>query len=271
MRPIGHMRHALGKHMLFKKLPAILTCFIFLIGLAPVVFAQDIGNGTAVGISIAEKNIKTGEIIASTSKGYKRSTAPYDPYLFGVINLEPALYLADDARPNDTPVITSGKVGVLVSTINGPIKKDDFITSSSIPGIGQKATENGTVLGTAEEGYAEKDPKRYGLVQVALNPHFAQVSSNVTHNIFRAAQLGATAALQTPLGALRYLVAGVIVLLSFFFGFRFFGRVSGSGVEAMGRNPLASKSIMLSVMINTLITIFIMLFGVAISYLILVL
>jgi hypothetical protein len=106
---------------------------------------------------------------------------------------------------------------------------------------------------------------------VTLNPHFGQLTTNITKNAFSALHTGFGEALQAPLGALRYLIAGFITLISFFFGFRFFASTSRSGVEAIGRNPLASKSILLSVVINTSITISIMLLGVAIGYMILVL
>jgi F0F1-type ATP synthase membrane subunit c/vacuolar-type H+-ATPase subunit K len=258
--------------MLKKSILLISLTFLLSAGFALPVFGQELGQGVAISIKLSEKAVKDGDIISSTNKGYKRSVVPYDPFLFGIVTPDdPALYLEDEALEGRVPIMTTGIVLVRVSTMNGPIKKGDFVTSSTVAGVGQKATENGTVIGTADEDYTEKDPKKYGQVLITLNPHFAMVSSSITRNIFRAAQQGASAAFQTPLGSLRYMVAGLIVLLSFYFGFRFFGRVSGSGVEAMGRNPLASKLILASVIINTIITIFVMLFGVAIAYFILVL
>jgi hypothetical protein len=263
---------------MIKKLPNhlfIVLCSLFLVFsfmfLVGSVSAQDISNGTAIGITIKEKNIQNGDIISSENNTYKRATKPYDSSLFGVVSLNPALYLFDEASPKDTPVITQGEVIVRVSTMNGPIQKGDYVTSSTTPGVAQKATDNGTVLGTAGQSYTEKNPKKIGTILVTLHPHFAQLNNNISRNLLKTLTLGSTAAVETPLGALRYVVAGLITLLSFFFGFRFFGRASRSGVEAIGRNPLASKSILLSVSINASITVAIMLFGVAISYLILVL
>jgi hypothetical protein len=256
-----------------KNLTIIFICvsFLFLPTLSSPVLGQELSNGTAIGIPLKEKNLKNGEIISSISNSYKRSTTAYDSFVFGVVSLNPALYLSDESSPNETPVISQGEVFVRVSTINGSIKKGDYITTSTIPGVGQKATENGTVLGTASENYAEKDTKKIGTIRVALHPHFAQLTNDITHNLLKSLTLGSTAAIESPMGALRYIVAGFITLLSFFFGFRFFGRASRSGVEAIGRNPLASKSILISVWLNATITIAIMLFGVAISYVILVL
>lgn len=244
------------------------SCFLLV---ASQTYAQDLSNGTAIGVTLNEKGVKDGDIISADNHTYKRSTTPYDAYLFGVVSLHPSLYMYDESDPNQVPVIRQGEVLVRVSTVNGPIKKDDYITSSTIPGVGQKATDNGFVLGSAEEDYTEKDPKKIGTIRVTLHSHFAQLSQNITRNLLRSLTLGASAAVETPLGALRYVVAGIITLCSFFFGFRFFGRASRSGVEAIGRNPLASKTILLSVAMNTSITIAIMLLGVAIAYFILVL
>lgn len=233
--------------------------------------SSDLSNGTAIGVSIPDKNIKDGAIISATKQGYKLTSSPYDAQIFGVISLNPAMYLMNTTAKSDLPVISIGQVQIQVSTINGPIKKGDLITSSSIPGVGQLATDNGFVVGTAEEDYTVKDTTKIGLIQTTLHPHFAKINSDITKNLWSAFNLGFIAAAETPLGFIRYVVSGAITLLSFFFGFRYFGHASNRGVEAIGRNPLAKQAILMSVFINSLVTIAIMFFGVAIAYLILVL
>jgi len=232
--------------------------------------AQDLSSGTAIGIPIAG-NVANGDIITSGVKGYKLSTSPYDSQLFGVVSLKPAVYFKDNTAKGDVPVISDGQVMVKVSSVNGNIQEGDFITSSTIPGIGEKATDNGFVLGRSLQSYSSNNPQASGTILVTLQPHFAQLTNNITHNIFNTFTFGLSEAVDSPLGILRYLIAGIVTLISFYFGFRFFARASNRGVEAIGRNPLAKQAILLSVFINTLITISIMFFGVAISYLILVL
>jgi F0F1-type ATP synthase membrane subunit c/vacuolar-type H+-ATPase subunit K len=46
-----------------------------------------------------------------------------------------------------------------------------------------------------------------------------------------------------PLSALRYVAASVIVVAAAIAAFVYFGKVARSGVDAIGRNPLASKAI----------------------------
>lgn len=252
-----------------KAVVIISSIVLFGINALPV-FAQNFSNGTAIGIPINGK-IENGDIITSSPNGYKLSNSAYDSQIFGVISLQPAVYLRDLTAKHNVPVISTGEVLVRVSSQNGKINVGDFITSSTMPGVGQKAIDNGYVLGRAEQSYANNNPKKTGLILIALQPHYAQITNDILHNSLNAYTLGLNEALQSPLGAIRYFVAGLITILSFFLGFRFFGRASNRGVEAIGRNPLAKQAILFSVFINTAITIGIMFFGVAISYLILVL
>src|SRR5579862_8292465 len=247
----------------------LILTFSFLLFVSSV-NAQDLSNGTAIGIHVIDK-VSDGDILTSSTKGYKLTTSPYDPQIFGVVSLNPAVYFKNSTAKNEVPVISSGEVMVRVSSKNGNINAGDFITSSTIPGVGEKVTDNGYVLGRAEESYASNNPNATGTILVTLQPHFAQVTNNIVHNIFSAFTFGLDQAFNAPLGAIRYIIAGAITILSFYLGFRFFARVSNRGVEAIGRNPLAKEAILFSVFINTVITISIMFFGVAISYLILVL
>src|SRR5664279_3774468 len=116
--------------------------FALLLFVVPPVKAQNMSLGTAISISLADKTSNDGDIIVVTNQGYKRATQAYDPLMFGVVSINPAIYLEDANLPNATAVITTGKAYIRVSTLNGSIKKGDFITSSSIAGIGQKAIEN---------------------------------------------------------------------------------------------------------------------------------
>ncbi len=247
----------------------IIILFCLLTSALPA-HAQGLSNGSAIGLQIKDK-IQDGDIITSSPKGYKLATSPYDSQIFGVVSLQPAVYFKDATAKNETPVISSGEVSVRVSSRNGTIQAGDFITSSTTPGVGEKATDNGYVLGKAIQSYASNNPQTTGIILVTLQPHFAQITNNITHNILTSFTFGLSEAVNSPLGAIRYFVAGVITILSFYLGFRFFARASNRGVEAIGRNPLARQAILLSVFVNTLITISIMFFGVAISYLILVL
>lgn len=251
------------------------TIFFFLIFFTSIVYAQageePVSPGTATYVPITGKDIQSGDIISAQNGGFVRSNIPYDALLYGVVSDNPALDIQDTTVEDGRFVITSGQAYVRVSTGNGPIKKGDFITSSKTPGVGQRVDRNGFSIGMALEDYTEKDPKKIDTVLVSIQVRSSSSYTNLRGNLFESLQLGAAAPFLTPLTALRYVLAAILALMAFVFGFVFFGRVAHSGVEALGRNPLAGSIIHTSVIINLILTVVIMLGGLGLAYLILVL
>jgi hypothetical protein len=227
-------------------------------------------EGIAIDVVVDDKNVKDGSIISLNEGKYVLSNVPYDPSVFGVVTFKPSVFFDDSSDDKKVPVVAFGKAKVRVSTVNGAIKEGDLITTSEIRGVGQKATENGYVIGLALENYEEKDPKKVGSIYVSLHLNFGMLSSSVRDNLIASLRRGAIAPFSSPLNAFRYIVAGVIAVLSFVAGFWFFGRVSSHGVEAIGRNPLARRFILVSVILNVALTMGVMLLGVALAYMILV-
>jgi len=58
----------------------------------------------------------------------------------------------------------------------------------------------------------------------------------------------------SPLTTFRYLISAMVVIASFVVGFSSFGKISGKSVEALGRNPLASRDIKSAVVFNFIFT-----------------
>jgi hypothetical protein len=236
------------------------------------VYAQNMSVGTAYSTLIIDDSVKDGTIIVATPNGYRISSSAYDSNVYGVYTESPSVYLQNTDDKQAKPVTTSGKVSVLVSSINGNIKKNDMITTSTIPGVGQKADKNGMVLGTALENYSSSDKKAAGKILVAVNPHFTGSFSGVKTNLLEAIRNASDPTILSQAGtSIRYLLAVGIILISFAIGFAYFGRVTSSGVEALGRNPLASRMIQFNIIINLILMVVIIGAGFGIGYLILVL
>lgn len=235
------------------------------------IYAQNTSAGTAVSISLIDKNAKDGSIIVATPKGYGLTNSVHDSNMYGVLTQSPAVFLQNTDDPTSQPVTTTGKAYVLVSTINGNIKKNDFITTSTIAGVGQKATRNGMVLGTALEGFSNSNQKVTGKILVTVNPHFNASSDDTKTNVLEVLRNASDPSTLTQLTSLRYVIAAGIVLASFTIGFVYFGRVTSGGVEALGRNPLASRSIQLGIVFNLILMVVIILAGLGIGYMILIL
>jgi len=233
-------------------------------------FALDPSLGTAITVDMGDEKAQDGDIISTKSGGgYIKSKISYDPFIFGVVSLQPAILLYDKSVTNGVPVITSGKAYVRVSTDGGEINVGDRITSSDTPGVGIKAEQNGYIIGTAEEEYKAADRKAVGNILVAIDPRFAQINSNLAATLFTFPRLSFAEALRSPSTAMRYFLAAFVAAASLFLGVRFFSRVTTKGLEALGRNPLARRSIMVGIVINSALVIGVMVFGLAVSYLIL--
>ncbi len=249
-----------------------LTVLLTLNILFPIsIYAQSQSAGTAISIPIVDKDVKDGSIIVSTPKGFGLTSTAYDSNIYGVYTASPALFLQNTTDTQAKPVITSGKVNVLVSSINGNIKKNDLITTSTVKGIGQKADRNGIVLGTALQDYSNSNQKVTGLIMVAVNPHFNASFADTKTNVLEVLRNASDPTTLTQLTSLRYVIAAGIALISFGIGFVYFGRVTSSGVEALGRNPLASRMIQLNLVLNLILMVVIIVVGLGIGYMILIL
>lgn len=71
--------------------------------------------------------------------------------LFGVIVTgDSSLLSVSNGATSEVQVTTSGTEEILVSDINGEVKRGDHITASPIPGVGMKATANVRSIGIAQ-------------------------------------------------------------------------------------------------------------------------
>ncbi|TSC74759.1 MAG: Uncharacterized protein G01um101433_994 [Parcubacteria group bacterium Gr01-1014_33] len=220
-----------------------------------------IGPASGIGISVPTpveaSDVEDGDIISFNGGKYYLSSAAYDQNMFGVVSMDPAITIdaASQGPHTGIPLISSGRSFVRVSTINGEIHSGDYVTSSLIPGIGTKGEDFGYVLGIALEEYTEKNPERVGKIAVALNIHAITPLTRLAAH---------------PLQSLRYMLAILIGISSLFIGFIYFGKVARTGVEALGRNPLAARFIELGIFLNLTLTFGIIVVGVVIAYVIII-
>ncbi|OGM15203.1 hypothetical protein A2V56_04325 [Candidatus Woesebacteria bacterium RBG_19FT_COMBO_42_9] len=255
---------------MYKKLFSGFIFFILGIYIFPIIlFAQDASTGVAIAISL--KEAEDGDLVCSSKQGYKLCDIQRDSSMFGVVTDNPTSKFEVSGLDNPKFVLTSGKVKTKVSSINGNIEEGSLVTSSEKPGVAGSATENGFVLGTALESYDSSDPNATGKVLVSISIHPEVGLSPTRSNILQVIRLGATGLVLEPLDAFRYLIAGFVTVASFIMGFIYFGRVARSGVEAIGRNPLASRVIQFNMILHLLMAFVIILIGLAIAYMVLVL
>ncbi|HCR35422.1 hypothetical protein A2130_03135 [Candidatus Woesebacteria bacterium GWC2_33_12] len=245
-----------------------LLLIIFALITPKTTMAQNASSGFAISIPVKSDNIFDGAIVCSTGSGYSLCDKSYNPNMYGVISLNPSIYF-DSSTNGSYPVVANGKVYILVKGGVDTIKVGDYITTSDSPGIGQKAQKSGYVMGSALEEYNETDNSKTKKILVSIGIKPAILSQQAGTNLLQMIKEGIDGAFLSPLSALRYVVAGVVVMSTVVFGMLHFGKIAKSGVEALGRNPLAGKTIQFGILLNVVMTIGIMVSGLGIGFLIL--
>jgi len=256
---------------------------------APALAQSTLNSDISSVYELSETDAQEGDILSSTSdKGLVRTTTAYDSHLFGILQSQP-LMVFRRVDNKGKPVGRNGTARVNVTTLNGPITAGDYVTSSDIAGKGQKATLSGYVIGVALTSFGENDgtktdytntsdPKlnkqiASGTVTVALKIEYAELST--ARSTSRLVSTFSTALFQNMkdpnkfVDVLRYLAAAATVLVSLGIGFFTFSRSIPKGVEAIGRNPLAEKAILFSIILNIVFTILTAGIGIAVAALIL--
>ncbi|HOM78057.1 MAG TPA: hypothetical protein PLT50_02535 [bacterium] len=230
-------------------------------------------SGISITIPWASRAVEVGDIIVLDSGVFSLSKKDYDENIYGVVSGDTAISLNDLSLSEEQSVrvVSSGENEVKVSSINGPISVGDYITSSMIEGVGQRADVSGYVLGIALEDFNAPSPDTVGTILAQLDIKSAYVANRSQKNLLQFLKTGAMSPVMSPLTTFRYLLASLVVVASFIVGFSSFGKISGKSVEALGRNPLASGDIKSAVIFNFIFTFGIMIAGIVVSYLILVL
>lgn len=225
----------------------------------------------AVSIKLEDPNAVPGSVVSYIDGEYVLTSQEYDNLMYGVLVEDPNLSLVDLDIPNSKLLVSSGEAPVLASNANGDIKKGDYLTSSSTPGIAMKADKTGQILGLALEDLVLLDGQSSGKVNTLLDVKAAFVgNTSVRTNLLQTLRSGISSPFLTPIDSLRYTLSAIIVGATFLLGFASFGRTSGNSLHALGRNPLASKEIRTALLFNFVLTFIVMAIGFGISYLMLI-
>jgi F0F1-type ATP synthase membrane subunit c/vacuolar-type H+-ATPase subunit K len=236
-------------------------------------FAQsqqaDSALGVARMIEVRDKNVKDGNIISSADKGAKLSDTAYDPQVIGIVSEDAGILFASENLENGVPVMSVGKLYVMVSARDGGIKRGDLLTTSTIPGVAMRANKDGYVLGMALEDFNNPNPQQTEKIAMELNLHYFNAKPTLLGSLTDILKFALLPTKDAPTPIFKYLVAAFVVIASFILGFMTFGRTAAKGVEALGRNPAASKIIHVGIVLNIGIVVIIILAGLTVAFLIL--
>lgn len=262
-----------SEYMTGKTIRFLLIALILFLPVTSIALAQgaDVAGEATLGVArmieVKDKNLENGMILSTSAEGSAVPTErPYDSQVIGVVSRDAAIILNSSNAENALPVISNGTVYVLVNNAKGNIKKGDLLTSSTTPGVATKAESDGYVLGTALEDYGSSEP---GLIAAELDLHYFNSKPTFMGTLTDLLKLAVLPTKDSPTPIFKYIVAALVVLGSFILGFMSFGRTAAKGVEALGRNPAASRIIHLGIIFNVSIVVVIVGAGLIVAFLIL--
>ena len=228
--------------------------------------AQSNSISLTVEVLNVPANVDVDGYVVSVDKGvYQLSSKKGDPNIVGVITNNPAITLRRSQNPTVYDVNTTGISVVKASNSAGKISKGDYITSSDKLGIAIKSSDSEYVIGTALEDFDSPE----GLLRITVEPHYVLFNASTGTNLLNVVRNSSQSVFLAPVDSLRYILAAIVAIASFLFGFSIFGKITGSGIQALARNPLARSSIQVNIIIEFILNIGIIVFGIVVSYFIL--
>lgn len=232
---------------------------LFVVTTAKVVLAQNVTQG--YGSTSTLQNGLIVELNPSNSADVQPLTQSNAANMLGVTvgAGNSPVSLSNNSAAAQVYVATYGQYDVLVSNQNGAIKTGDFITISSLNGVGMKADATQTViigkaLGNFDGSTNVVSTTSIGGQTVTLG--YVQVNISVAHNPLYQKQTTTSAGVPSflaraaqivtnkPLGAARIYAGLVVLLISILVAGGLLVAGVRSSMTAIGRNPLARHSIM---------------------------
>ncbi len=267
--------------------PAVVALGIVFALSSPAFADAPYGGGNVQGYATAAP-LSSGTIVELTGKtanSVQISTSANPQNMFGVTVDHNQLLVSssNDGLQNEVFVATSGTYNVLVSTQNGPIAAGDYVTISTINGVGMKATtDQKTVLGRATAAFdgkgvtlgtmAVKDVTGSTTQTVAIgsiavtinvesNPNVKSTKVNVPPWLQRIGEQIA----EKQVDPIRIYLSVAITAASIIAAVAMLYAGVRNSVISIGRNPMSRKSIfraLLQVILSALLILIIGLFAV---------
>lgn len=225
--------------------------------------------------------------IISLKKGSTRDIEPttmdnIDNMLGVVINPENSLLTVTNGLENETQVATNGEVRVLVSDINGSIKRGDHITASAIAGVGMKTTTNARVLGIAQDDLIEGETNQYTYRDKEGNEKMVRLSTipvqvNISYYFKEPDKTLVPSALQNvansfagkQVSTMPILISMAIFIVTIIVVVIIIYSTIKSSIISVGRNPMSQSAIYRSLIQISALVIAILAVGVIAIYLVL--
>jgi hypothetical protein len=221
--------------------------------------------------------------VQDNSNSVELATTNHADRLIGVVSNEPLIELSNGG--SGVQVVTSGLTLALVSDLNGDIMTGDKIVISPIEGVGMRATDTATIVGTAQSDLhsaqtetrtiTDKAGKevavKIGLIQMQVGVAYYTPATSKANPSFMPTfiqEIADNVAGQNVSPG-RVLIAALVLLLLFVSVTVLLYSAVRSSIISIGRNPLSQGAVRKSLLQVGLTVLAVLLFGVAVIYLVL--
>lgn len=278
----GFMRFLLSTTRLQTLLTGVIMVSLVNIASIPAAAAQT-NSAIAQQFHTNKSDITAASLVVmqpGNSNSIVLSSADHSDRLVGVVSDRPLIELSNG--DNGVQVVTSGLTKALVSDVNGAIAAGDKITASPIEGVGMKATDNTTIVGTAQTALTGSKTKtikdtsgkdvtvHIGLVPVQVAVAFYSADSGRKATLVPSfLQEVANNIAGRNVSAVRVLIAALILLLLFVSITILLYSAVRSSIISIGRNPLSERAVRKSLFGVSLTVFAVLLFAVALMYIVL--
>jgi len=262
------------------------VCIIFLgLGVNPQEVYSYVPFTAATNIVLTNKP-PIGSIVSFEENKYRLSNKPYDSKMVGVV-VEQADIIVEEEGSSlaDILMINKGETQILVNGETGAIETGDLLTASSTPGQAMKADKDGIIVAVAIDTFHPTNPNDSSLIRGLVDIRFTTLGDTFSADSIGLSDQGMVSTLKRSVSEIlglgpgglagtspifRYTLATLVVAIAFISGFLLFGRIAMRGVEALGRNPLARRTIMIGIIMNSFFTILLVALAVILAYIIVI-
>ena len=261
------------------------SVFILIIGVTPQYVYSYVPFTAATNIVLTKKP-PVGSIVSFEDNKYRLSDKPYDSKMVGVVVEQADIIVEEeDSSLADTLMINKGEAKILVNGETGPIEIGDLLTASSTPGQAMKADKDGIIVAVAIDAFKPSKNQDTSLIRGLVDIRFTTLGDTFSADSIGLSDQGMVSTLKRSVSEIfglgsgglagtspifRYTLATVVVGIAFISGFLLFGRIALHGVEALGRNPLARRTILVGIIMNSFFTILLVAFAVILAYIIII-
>lgn len=235
----------------------------------------------------ASTQLLPGQIVALSSgdgQAVEPATLGNLQAMAGVVVSDKEALLSISTGEDNIQVVTDSQAKTLVSDLNGSIEAGDLVTASQIPGIGQKASDEELVLGTAQQAFnpdhnnwdnfktvttseGEEYRAAVGSIPVLINVERNPAAASEQTYLPGFVQEAANNVAGQEVAPYQVLISLLVLGLSFVSATAIIYATVHSTIISLGRNPLSKHAVYKSYLPTGAVVIVILGVGLALAYL----